>query len=177
MTFLEQAEAAGLAVDIAGDQLVVRGPRSAEPLVHKLLANKAAIMAELAIRASRKEPRSDLAGTIAEAPALDGDAELRAMFKAHASIHRHKPGYWRFAAEILAYDALIQEWHRRHPLANDPLFCAGCGQPLGHEVLERPDGAFVHHAYSCLRAHGEHQQARAVEALTALGIPPPAGWA
>ena len=101
----------------------------------------------------------------------------RDLFKKRAAIHEYEAGYDRAIAEHLAYDATIEEWCRQYPQSHDPLLCAGCGQPLGHTGLERPGGAFVHHEYNCMRAHGETRQARAVKALTALGLPPPPGWA
>ena len=41
MTLLQEAEAAGLAVHVDGDRLVVRGPRSAEAIAERLLDRKA----------------------------------------------------------------------------------------------------------------------------------------
>jgi hypothetical protein len=35
----------------------------------------------------------------------------------------------------------------------------------------------VHHEHSCMRAHGERRQRRAIAALASYGVTPPAGWA
>ena len=48
LTLLQDAAAAGLTVLADGDRLVVRGPRSAEPVARRLLENKADVMAALA---------------------------------------------------------------------------------------------------------------------------------
>jgi hypothetical protein len=44
MTLLAKAQGAGLAVRVEGEKLVVRGPRKAEKLAHKLLDCKAKLM-------------------------------------------------------------------------------------------------------------------------------------
>src|SRR5262245_20590771 len=48
MTLLEQARLAGLAVNVQGDKLVIRGPRRAAPLAEQLLAHKAKVLDALA---------------------------------------------------------------------------------------------------------------------------------
>ena len=47
---LDAAQAAGLAVRIEGEQLIVRGPRTQAALATRLLAHKAAVMAALGAR-------------------------------------------------------------------------------------------------------------------------------
>lgn len=47
MRLLVEARAAGLAVHVEGDKLVIRGPRRAEALALRLLEHKAVIMAAL----------------------------------------------------------------------------------------------------------------------------------
>ncbi len=44
LTLLDEATAAGLSVRVDGGRLVVRGPRRAEPLARRLLANKALVL-------------------------------------------------------------------------------------------------------------------------------------
>ena len=48
LTMLSEARAAGLIVMADGDRLVIRGPRSADTIARRLLANKAVVMAALA---------------------------------------------------------------------------------------------------------------------------------
>jgi hypothetical protein len=47
MTLLREAQEAGLAVHIDGDNLVVEGPRTAAPVVEKLRQHKAEVLAAL----------------------------------------------------------------------------------------------------------------------------------
>jgi len=56
LTLLRSAEAAGLTVEVEGDTLRVRGPKSAEPVVREIMANKAAVLAELEKDAAPKAP-------------------------------------------------------------------------------------------------------------------------
>ncbi|MBI4507217.1 MAG: hypothetical protein HY691_16930 [Chloroflexi bacterium] len=86
VTLLVQARAAGLDVHADGDRLVVRGPKSAEPLARQLLAAKVEIMPLLAAAAAeraaegnyRADPRPELPDhaawtlLLARAYALDG---------------------------------------------------------------------------------------------------------
>jgi hypothetical protein len=48
MTLLDRAHGAGLAIASAGDKLIVRGPRRAEPMVRLLAVHKCEILAALA---------------------------------------------------------------------------------------------------------------------------------
>ncbi len=43
MSLLDEARAAGLALELNGDQLVVRGPRRARPIVERLKASSATV--------------------------------------------------------------------------------------------------------------------------------------
>jgi len=62
LSLLAEARAAGLTVRVAGDKLVIRGPRRATSVAEKLLAHKADVMQSLAgnvgsiDNASEKEP-------------------------------------------------------------------------------------------------------------------------
>ncbi len=44
MNLLDEAKSAGLEIEVKGDQVIVRGPREAEPIVNKLRPHKAAII-------------------------------------------------------------------------------------------------------------------------------------
>jgi hypothetical protein len=48
LTLLEEARGAGLRVAAEGNRLVIRGPKTAEPLARRLLAHKAEVLAALA---------------------------------------------------------------------------------------------------------------------------------
>jgi len=60
LTLLVEARAAGLDVRARGDQLVISGPRSQGVLAQRLLADKAAILAELRREHIVAGPRPDL---------------------------------------------------------------------------------------------------------------------
>jgi hypothetical protein len=47
ITLILEAEAAGLSVQVDGDRLVIRGPRSADAIARRLLAEKPAVVAAL----------------------------------------------------------------------------------------------------------------------------------
>src|SRR4051812_43418732 len=44
LILLDEARAAGLSVRVEGDRLVIRGPRQAEPVARRLMANKAQVV-------------------------------------------------------------------------------------------------------------------------------------
>jgi hypothetical protein len=50
VTLLDEARAAGLSVQADGDRLRIRGPRRAEPIARRLIANKALVPHALAGR-------------------------------------------------------------------------------------------------------------------------------
>jgi hypothetical protein len=52
LALLAEAQAAGLRLEVAGESLVVRGPKSAEPIVHRLREQKPAVLALLRSRAA-----------------------------------------------------------------------------------------------------------------------------
>lgn len=56
LALLRRAREAGLRVEPAGDKLIVRGPKSAEPVVKLLAEKKAEILAALANTALEAEP-------------------------------------------------------------------------------------------------------------------------
>jgi hypothetical protein len=62
LTLLAEARAAGLDVRARDDQVVVSGPRSQGVLAQRLLADKAAVLAELRRERIVADPRPDLSG-------------------------------------------------------------------------------------------------------------------
>lgn len=50
LTLLQDAEAAGLSVDVKGDRLVIRGPPRLSSIAALLIDNKAAVLEALALR-------------------------------------------------------------------------------------------------------------------------------
>ena len=107
-------------------------------------------------------------------------ADWRDLFEERAAIRQWNRHYPRALAERLAYGEVMEGWLVGHPLAYPADWCAGCGEPLGLNVLDLPDGARVHfephREFRCLIAHGAARKRRAVAALAALGLSPPARW-
>jgi hypothetical protein len=149
LSLLARAHKAGLAVAIAGDKLVVRGPLRAEPVVRLLGAHKPAVMAALAAdwRARHRE-------------ALAYWSALRTMEEA-ASV---------------GWGEIEDRWHRLHGVRAPKWQCAGCGEPIGRRAaLDLADGNRVHlDKLDCLLAFGERWRQAATAGLQALELNPPA---
>ncbi len=89
---LQWAHEAGLTVEAAEDRLVVRGPRSAEPIARHLLAHKADVLFQLRVEALPPDRRSEFeeraaireyeGGQCREAAELDAIHEIRARMRA-----------------------------------------------------------------------------------------------
>ena len=137
MTLLDEAFAAGLAVAIKGDKLMVRGPRRAEAVARKLLANKAEVMAVLTC------PRWPITVSTVAANS-SAAADWCEFYAERAAFRQYEAGYGREAAEHLAFGEVVEAWCRYHPQPYDRAVCAGCRRPLAAEVLDLPDGTRVH---------------------------------
>lgn len=154
-TLLKQAKDAGLAVRLRGDQLVIRGPLRAAPMVQKLFANKATIVHVLA-------------------PAKLDSTGWRALY-----LERLR--YWRCnrpddEARRIAWGDVECRWHERYGDRAPHGLCAGCRQPLGHsKVLALSDGNVVHFDHlQCLLDFGRRWREAATAALQRTGLQPPA---
>lgn len=60
LTLLHTATAAGLKISDLGDQLRIRGPKAAEPVVHQLMVHKHDILVELKKRAGWNPETAEL---------------------------------------------------------------------------------------------------------------------
>src|SRR5262249_26773902 len=107
MRLLDEARAAGLAVAIDGDRLVVRGPRRAESVARKLLANKREVIAALA-----EAPLG---------PVADDSMAWRDFYEKRAARREHSGHYPHRLAERLAYAECVEAWCRQHPQPYDPV--------------------------------------------------------
>jgi hypothetical protein len=165
LTLLRHARDVGLAVAAEGDKLVIRGPKRAEPVARLLIKHKPEVMAALV-------------------PAETASA---------AAEHRPDPAWWRrhylvrtinwelsgarpeSRARGIAWDELLNEWHRRHAAQAPQWQCAGCRQPIGGLAsLTLGDGNRVHlDRLDCLLRFGERWRSKATAALQALGLDPP----
>jgi hypothetical protein len=151
LRLLDAARAAGLAVALAGDKLIVRGPREAEPVVRLLAAHKPALLAILAEAA-------DWQGRHAEARAH------------HGALHPEAE------AAGIAWGEMQNCWYRLHGERVAEWRCAGCMAPIGgREALALGDGARVHlDTLDCLARYGRRWRGAATRALAATGLQPPA---
>jgi hypothetical protein len=151
LTLLREARAAGLSLARDGDELVIRGPKRAEPVARLLLLRKVAVIQALA----------DATGWPAR--------------------HREALTHWRALhpeseAARLAWGELQNRWHKLHREHVHSGLCAGCRRPLGHAAaLHLPDGNHVHiDKLDCLLSFGERWRGEAAAGLRALGLDPPA---
>jgi len=103
-----RAHDAGLRLKPVDNQLLVEGPKRAEPIVRLLAAHKAEIMAALTENDNRATlaPKEPLAATT--------DAEYWRLFFGERAAHReYDGGYSGAEAERLAFGEMLLEWHRR----------------------------------------------------------------
>jgi hypothetical protein len=152
LTLLREARAAGLSLARDGDELVIRGPRRAEPVARMLLSRKPEVIRAL----------SDATGWPARHhEALDHWRALRPQHE----------------AEWLAWGELEDRWNKLHGERVAPDLCCGCRRPIGDvEALDLADGNRVHFDdLDCLLQHGERWRHAATRALVTLGLRPPAG--
>ena len=116
---------------------------------------------------------------LATGPAMDDPVEWRGFFEERAAIREYDAGYDRATAERVAFAETLETWCDRRPSPHDVTLCAGCGEPLGPDFLALPDGGRVHweteREFQCLVAYGFARKRRAIAALAAMGLTPPAG--
>jgi hypothetical protein len=108
------------------------------------------------------------------------ECDWRELFEERAAFRQFEAGYRPEVAEHLAFGEVVEGWCRRYPQPYDPDICAGCGQPLAGNALDLPDGSRVHwerhREFMCLIDAGLRRKERALAALAAHGLLPPAGW-
>jgi hypothetical protein len=172
---LQRASEAGLAVTAAGDKLVIRGPRRAEPVARLLIAHKPEVLAALV----PGKHSADRVGAVDRPPVADQ------TWQAHYSrgiVHWFLHGQRRWhEAEAIAYGELLIKWHKHYGARPDPRCCAGCGHELpGDGGLVLSDGAHLHlvgvRGVDCVIAYGQKWRDAALVALGALGLDPPKGF-
>ena len=168
LTLLRRARDAGLAVVAAGDKLVIRGPKRAEPVARLLIDHKPEVMAAL---------------VPAELPAPETGECNRdpAWWRRHYLVRAIN---WELSgarpasrARGIAWGELLNEWHRRHGSRVQQWQCAGCDAPIGGlESLTLSEGSRVHlDRLDCLLSFGERWRGEATAGLRALGLDPPGG--
>jgi hypothetical protein len=146
LSLLARAHEAGLAIAIAGDKLIVRGPRRAEPTVRLLAEHKPAVMAALA---------------------SDWRARWREALVYWSAFHPADE------AAQLAWGELQIRWHRLHGEHLPQWQCAGCHKPIGGlAAMMLADGnrAHLRDDLNCLLAFGQRWRSAATNGLRALGL-------
>jgi hypothetical protein len=167
LRLLRRARDAGLAVEVEGDKLVIRGPKRAEPVARLLIDHKPAVMAALV----PAEPPAPEAGKRTPEPA---------WWRRHCLVRAIN---WELSgarpesrARGLAWGELMNEWHRCYGTRVPQWQCAGCGEPIGGlAALNLADGNRVHlDKLDCLLSFGERWRGEAAAGLRAHGLDPPA---
>jgi hypothetical protein len=151
LSLLRRAHQAGLAVALSDDQVIVRGPKQAEPLVRLLAEHKTKI----------REALSE---------AVSWPARHREALAHWSALHS------ALEAESLAWGEMQGRWRRLHGPQMQEWQCAGCGEPIGGlPSLDLQDGARVHlEKIGCLIRYGERWRGEATRALVAMGLRSPA---
>ena len=153
LTLLRQAEQVGLRVEAAGNQLKIRGPKRAEPVVRLLAENKCEVLRALGdlLEAKQWQERYD------------------------ALTFRRSIGREWSDARRIAWGALQNEWHENYGRRWACWQCAGCQKPIGRSAaLHLPDRNRVHFDdIDCLIRFGNAWRGAADARFAALGLQPP----
>jgi TubC N-terminal docking domain len=164
------ATAAGAKLAVKGDRLNVTAPRPLAPeLVEELRRSKAEILRLLTVEAGAS------GGHLFPAEA----AWWRRHFVIRTVDRELGSSRSRALAQQLAFNDLVNEWHRRHGRQWPEWQCAGCEESIGGlAALALADGNRVHldEEWKCLINFGRCWRNEAVAALEAIGIEPPAGF-
>jgi hypothetical protein len=123
LTLLRRAEEVGLRVEAAGDQLKIRGPKCAAPVVRLLAEHKCEVLRVL--------------GNLSEAGVWRERYDILTF--------RWSIGRSWLQARRIGWGALQNEWHENHGRQWPSWQCAGCQKPIaGVPALDLPDGNRVH---------------------------------
>jgi hypothetical protein len=159
---LKEARAAGIHVNIDGDDLVLEAPAPPSPALLSLLKHHGASILALL------QPKKD--GWTAE--------DWHTLFEERAEIGEYKGGLSQHRAEANAFKACIATWLNQNLVISPDGLCVRCGagdQPndaLLPYGTTPPGAAWLHGG--CWPAWSRARQAQATDALAAMGIRPPA---
>jgi hypothetical protein len=155
---LRAARAAGVTVDVDGEDLVLKASEPpALAVLEMLLRDKATIIALLRPGGDRWAAK-----------------DWRAHFNDRVAIAEQDFGLPRAAAEARAFGWCVVEWLNRKPIRSSPDRCCWCERAEREDNVLLPFGvestghAWLHSA--CWRPWSEHRRAEAVAALTVMGI-------
>ena len=157
---LKAARAAGIELDVDGDDLLWASPKQPPTAVLDLLAcHKAGIVRLL--RSGDDEWSAE---------------DWQAFFDERAGIAEHDGGLSRGEAEALAFDHCVMEWLMRHPVRSNPSACLRCGRAEDERAFVLPFGTEASgHAWlhsDCWPAWHAARKTEAVAALTTMEIAP-----
>ncbi len=156
-----EAHAAGIRLDVEGDNLVLAAalPPPAE-ILDLLSRHKSDIIVLL-------RPGSD--GWSRE--------DWQAFYDERAGIAEFDGGQSREQAEATAFECCVVEWLDRHRCLSNPGRCAACGTPGREDHVVVPFGTESHgHTWlhpECWEAWHRERQEHARRALVAAGLPVP----
>jgi hypothetical protein len=170
---LHAAQAAGISVDLDGEDLVLQGPAPPPPaLLEVLSAYKAEIVEVLRARSPEISYASN------GSAAVTGSKWWHDL-SAERSVHHMLAGRrQRAEAERLVWAEMQNRWHVEHGERVPRDICAGCRRSIGSAAaLDLIDGCRVHldDENVCLIRHGKRWRAAATRALAELGLRPPSG--
>jgi hypothetical protein len=156
LVLLRRACDAGLRVEVAGDKLLIRGPKRAQGVVKLLAEHKAEVLAALS-------------------PSAVEARRWQEQYTARTFEWACRKRNWQ-AARRLAWGDLQNEWHRANGRGWPAWQCAGCDEPIGGlDALDLPEGIRVHfEPIDCLVRFGKRWRAEADAALVAFGLEMPA---
>ena len=159
---LKAARAAGIELDVDGDDLLWASPKQPPTAVLDLLAcHKAGIVRLL--RSGDDEWSAE---------------DWQAFFDERAGIAEHDGGLSRGEAEALAFDHCVMEWLMRHPVRSNPSACLRCGRAEDERAFVLPFGTEASgHAWlhsDCWPAWHAARKTEAAAALSAMGVGSPA---
>jgi hypothetical protein len=155
---LEQAWAAGVQIEVDGDNLVLRAPvPPPQSVVSALAEQKLGVMAVLRSRACGWTPEDWLA-----------------FFDERAGIAEFEAGLPRVQAEARAFLCCVAKWLDLNPCCSLPGRCLQCGEserahdPLLRHGTELPGHAWLHSR--CWSAWYPRRRAEAISARAEIGI-------
>jgi hypothetical protein len=172
---IEACQAAGVSLEIEGDQLFVEFDEDPpDALVEELRLHKLELVDVLTrSRAPTTGPDIGLIGCI-EPPTSRSWIALFEERVLHWSLDGRlaRP---RVEAKRLAYNELLNRWHMQHGERVPRDLCAGCRRPIRtDEALDLIDGSRLHGGVlDCLMRHGDRWRAAASRALDEFGIDRP----
>src|SRR5690349_17862625 len=170
---LRTAQAAGVQIDLDGEDLVLQALAPPPAGVIQLLSSHKTEIVEI-LRAETSSTARCVES--AETAARHTDQSWwRNLFAERAAHYELVGRRRRDDAEKVAWGELLNRWHVEQGERIPRDICAGCRRPIGTDrALDLIDGNGVHldDANNCLIRHGERWRTTATRALVALGLRP-----